>query len=624
MSRQFASASSQYAVYASGIGGSAFTFACWIYRASSGASHVPIARSVSSGTVGTSLLTVNASNVLQLYAETANAQSANISGGTTFSANTWYHIAGVFAAGDYRIYLNGTLENSSAHGNAPAAANEIAISGRVYAGSRGDYFDGAVADVAQWTAALSPSEIMELARFAKRPPDVRPSRLNGYWYPRRDAKGTTDRDCSGFGCDMVPTNSPTWGDDPPQTKQRRRRRVGVAVSLTGVAAVTVGALSASGVGTFTNPVFAAVAVAAVAGTRSSGLGTFVSPVFTASAGMMISAALASGAATFLAANVAVAAVSAGSVSGSGSASFIDPTYAGSGLSVSGGVLGSGSASFTNPVFSAAGVVAAGVALGAGIGTTTVPVYVGTADTIVGRGVAAGSATFVAPIYASTASVAISGAVGDGVAIFDPYVVIGVSAVVIGATGGSGTGAFIATVQAVAGVAVAAAQAEGSGVVTDPVYRADGSLGVAGAVVVATAAFERPVYRGASSAVSGAFVASGSVSFAVPVYDGDIAAVAGPVVGAGSGLYGIFLSIGAASVVVGAASVVVGAASADGEYLTLTYVVGIDFVVSDRLWFVVADDCLSFLVVDRSDWNVEDEPLGLRVPAGAGQNVPNEI
>lgn len=212
MARSFASASSQYLRYASGIGGSAFTFSAWIYRASSGASHVICSRSVSSGSVGTSLILVSSANKLQLYAETAPTQSANISGGTTVNASEWYHVAGVFAAGDYRIYLNGSLENSSAHGNSPAAADEIALSGRVYSGSRGDYFNGRIAEVGLYGVALTVAEIASLAK-GYAPLEIRPSSLVAY-YPLGGHYGQFDLDRWKNRYDLTPSGSPTWAEHP--------------------------------------------------------------------------------------------------------------------------------------------------------------------------------------------------------------------------------------------------------------------------------------------------------------------------------------------------------------------------------------------------------------------------
>ncbi len=96
---------------------------------------------------------------------------------TTPLADTeWHHVAAVFDAGAFALYVDGVQKHATTaaystiaeHGDAPGigARNNDAAFG---AEGTGDYFDGQIDEVAIYTTALSPADIAEQARFRPTP-----------------------------------------------------------------------------------------------------------------------------------------------------------------------------------------------------------------------------------------------------------------------------------------------------------------------------------------------------------------------------------------------------------------------------------------------------------------------
>lgn len=86
-----------------------------------------------------------------------------------YTANTWHHVAGVFASTTSRTaYIDGGSAGSNATSSTPASLNETVIgalrndSADVYA----NYMSGEIAELGIWTAALNAAEIAWLARGA--------------------------------------------------------------------------------------------------------------------------------------------------------------------------------------------------------------------------------------------------------------------------------------------------------------------------------------------------------------------------------------------------------------------------------------------------------------------------
>ena len=99
-----------------------------------------------------------------------------ISGTTTLSADTWYHIVGTYDGENnddkMRIYINGSLEatSSALGGNFYTGEPTIAHIGRnvnTSAGTRDFYFDGLIDEVAIFDTALSASDVTSIYNNGK-------------------------------------------------------------------------------------------------------------------------------------------------------------------------------------------------------------------------------------------------------------------------------------------------------------------------------------------------------------------------------------------------------------------------------------------------------------------------
>jgi hypothetical protein len=88
-------------------------------------------------------------------------------GNVPWTANTWYHVTGVYdaAAGKLDLYVNGYLDNGALMGAVPAS-QRVASAGTAI-GKRsvgGNYFGGLIDEVRMYSRALSAAEVSALAR----------------------------------------------------------------------------------------------------------------------------------------------------------------------------------------------------------------------------------------------------------------------------------------------------------------------------------------------------------------------------------------------------------------------------------------------------------------------------
>ncbi|MFB3107146.1 MAG: LamG domain-containing protein, partial [Pseudomonadales bacterium] len=82
---------------------------------------------------------------------------------TSWTANTWYHIVGVYNGTNKYLYINGAEDNSQLDsGNLNSSGSSILISQAVAAANEGP-FDGLIDDVRIYDRALSQTEITALA-----------------------------------------------------------------------------------------------------------------------------------------------------------------------------------------------------------------------------------------------------------------------------------------------------------------------------------------------------------------------------------------------------------------------------------------------------------------------------
>jgi len=78
----------------------------------------------------------------------------------SWSADTWYHIAGTFDGTNFKIHVNGNLENTVNHAGTHADASGLIIGSR----PTDSFFDGMIDDVRIYNRALTPEEIQQAMR----------------------------------------------------------------------------------------------------------------------------------------------------------------------------------------------------------------------------------------------------------------------------------------------------------------------------------------------------------------------------------------------------------------------------------------------------------------------------
>ena len=95
----------------------------------------------------------------------------NVIGTTALSDGTWYHIAGVYdkSAGEIRLYVNGTLENTTTGVGQIATINTATYLGR---NEGGNYYDGKIDDVGIWDRVLTATEIGKLVNNNQPSPNI--------------------------------------------------------------------------------------------------------------------------------------------------------------------------------------------------------------------------------------------------------------------------------------------------------------------------------------------------------------------------------------------------------------------------------------------------------------------
>lgn len=137
--------------------------------------------------------------------------SNSFDGGTNLNTNQWYHVAMVVrgtGAGQVEGWFDG-VQNSAvtADGNASNTAGKLWIGSDALS----ETFDGRVAFVKVWGAALPAAEIVQEMRVG------RPVRLANLWgfFPMFPGSGERTRDYSGLGNTLTENGTLTDEDPPP-------------------------------------------------------------------------------------------------------------------------------------------------------------------------------------------------------------------------------------------------------------------------------------------------------------------------------------------------------------------------------------------------------------------------
>ena len=133
------------------------------------------------------------------------------SGGAGSTTNTWQHAAAVVtSASNYAVFYNGANKGTetTAVTMTPANLNRIALGRQSFASA--DYFTGALAHCAVWSAALSDAEI-EILGAGLIPTRVRPTALVAYW--SLSGKDDPEIDIVGRN-DLTVTNATVSNEEP--------------------------------------------------------------------------------------------------------------------------------------------------------------------------------------------------------------------------------------------------------------------------------------------------------------------------------------------------------------------------------------------------------------------------
>lgn len=148
--------SSQYLSFSNcpRIGNGAFTISAWIKGTSFGADGAIAGFGTGNTNQGTTFDVRSQKLFVDFYAGT------NLAGVTTLSTGVWYFATVTYDGSVFRLYLNGTLESTSAGTSASIVAGSGTIGRAFWVG--GNYFNGQIDEVGFWQRALTSGEITTL------------------------------------------------------------------------------------------------------------------------------------------------------------------------------------------------------------------------------------------------------------------------------------------------------------------------------------------------------------------------------------------------------------------------------------------------------------------------------
>ena len=183
MAADFNGTSSIIQTTAHGLTAYPVTFACWIQAENMTATRSPLSMgNTTTGSNGFSI-EVSTSGTVTVRVLSGGLNSSATSTATVGTGGTsWNHVCGVFASDTLRtVYVDGanSVGNTASRAFPTTAMNRTCIGARFNAGV-GLNFDGRVAEVAIWNAALNADEVRSLGVGYASPRFVRPSDLVSY------------------------------------------------------------------------------------------------------------------------------------------------------------------------------------------------------------------------------------------------------------------------------------------------------------------------------------------------------------------------------------------------------------------------------------------------------------
>lgn len=164
-----------------GIGAYPVTFACWFRSDTVTANQSLISFGSSSNNGDYVGLWADGSLAGDPVRAIVSLSGSNNSAGTStpYSANKWHHAAAVITASTLTVYKDG-VSTSAANAKTWPTTNQVGV-GVLQRLTPAIFFDGAIADVAVWAAALTSPEIQLLATGSVVPPRIRRASLAAYW-----------------------------------------------------------------------------------------------------------------------------------------------------------------------------------------------------------------------------------------------------------------------------------------------------------------------------------------------------------------------------------------------------------------------------------------------------------
>jgi hypothetical protein len=163
----FASASSQYLSVASApVTVEPLTISLWYRVASTPTNRMAFSLARSTGNGGFRI-NVTGTTMLAQRVDDGGTPSASSSTTVANTVGTWYHAAAVFLGSGQNVtgYINGVAGTPATNtGSTLSTLDRLVIGTRLSAGSPGLYFDGDIAEVGVWNAALAAEEIAGLAK----------------------------------------------------------------------------------------------------------------------------------------------------------------------------------------------------------------------------------------------------------------------------------------------------------------------------------------------------------------------------------------------------------------------------------------------------------------------------
>lgn len=315
-----------------------------------------------------------------------------------------------------------------------------------------------------------------------------------------------------------------------------------ALTFTADGAVTIGAATSSGGGTFSPPTYTAAGAVTTGAVTTSGGGTFTAPsvlsgfppfyailfqpeefiepassaetTYTASGAVTIGGVTSSGSGTFTPPTyTAAGAVTAAAATTAGAGTFTPPTYEATGAVTTGAATASGTGIFSTAVYQATGAVTSGVTTTAGAGTFVSPTYTGNGAATTAAVSSAGSGTVTNPVYSSNGAVTSPAATSQGSGIFATAVFTGLGSVTAGKATTSGIGTF-----------------------TVPQYTGNGNVTTRGATTSGIGTFQKPFFTGQGSANVGPATTSGIGTFTPLTYSGNGAVTTAPITSQGAATF----------------------------------------------------------------------------------------